>query len=101
MSRPKVDPKDVELLTAEELDAIASYGKEATNYSITMLVAVLIAAVVAVLGYVFDARKIVDIAVACFIGFLIVGTIGTEVKFRRFLRLTAEAVNRHKNETTP
>lgn len=101
MSRPQVDPEDVELLTTEELDRITSYGKEAANYGFTMVGAVLVAVVVGVVGYLFDARRIVDIAFACLIGFLVVGTIGTEVKFRRFLRLTADAINRHKNETTP
>ena len=96
----RFDREDIDLLSVEEIHQLLPYGRHAIRFGRFMAACVLVAGIVA--GISFFYRHVPQIwvpAAAAAVGALVVGIIGEEVKFRRFRRLTAEAINKHKNGT--
>jgi hypothetical protein len=88
-------------LPIEEVRKLLPYGRDAVEFERWLGAATVAAVILIVLGVVTHTPPVYVIASLACVGFIAVGTIGGEIKFRHFLRLTAEAIDKHLNRTQP
>lgn len=99
MTRRRFDRREIDLLPVEEVYRLLPYGRDAIWFGRFMATCMLVAGVIAVLGYLYDAPGAWVRAASAAVGFLVIGVVGEQMKWRRFFRLTAEAIDKHKNGT--
>lgn len=99
MTRRRFDREEINLLSTEEVQRLLPYGREAIRFGRVMGLVALMALIVGGFAFIYHIDGLVTYAISCFVSFVAFGTIGEEMKFRRFLRLTAEAIDKHKNGT--
>lgn len=101
MTPRRFNDEDINALPTEEVNQLLPHGHEAILFGAIMGLCMLVAGLVAGLGYIYHQPRLWHLFGGMALAFLAIGVIGEELKYRRFRRKVNEAIKQNKNRTTP